>query len=118
MARGRKPGAVTKKTREIAERAHEEGISPLEVMVLSVREAWQQFQDTRQPEWQDKAVAWAEKAAPYMHPRLGSITHKGDAEAPIEHKVTHELGDTARALLEELREGIRITSAKEIEHGS
>jgi hypothetical protein len=64
---GRKPGTVTAKTREIADRASQEGITPLEVMLKAMRlhaegERW------------DQAAMIAKDAAPYMHPRLATVT--------------------------------------------
>lgn len=73
---GRPKGAATKRTREIADRLSSEGILPLEVMLRTMRELWQQ---DRKPE----ACAVAEKAAPYIHPRLASIDAKVEtAEVP------------------------------------
>lgn len=64
---GRKPGSVTRKTREIAERAAAEGVTPLEVMLA----------DMRQKLAAGDLHAAAERArdcAPYLHPRLSSIS--------------------------------------------
>ena len=63
---GRKPGSAARKTREIADRAAEEGITPLEVMLKAMRihadaERW------------DDAASVAKDAAPYMHARLSSV---------------------------------------------
>lgn len=63
---GRKVGSSTKKTREIAEKALAEGISPLEVML----EAMRSFHGIGDME---KAASIAKDAAPYMHPRLSSV---------------------------------------------
>lgn len=60
---GRKIGATTKKTREIADKAINEGVSPLEVILEAMRGARARG-DT------EKAVSYAGLAAPYMHPRL------------------------------------------------
>jgi hypothetical protein len=61
---GRKPGYTTKKTREIADRAASEGITPLEFMLSILRN-------------EDKPDAErfeaAKHAAPYIHPRLSTI---------------------------------------------
>ena len=63
---GRKRGAVTKKTTEIAQRAAAEGITPLEVMLDAMRQAHKK---------KDLAAAagFAKDAAPYMHPRLSAV---------------------------------------------
>lgn len=72
---GRKPGSATKKTREVAERAAEEGQTPLEFMLETMRDLTLDFKDR----------AWAaEKAAPYIHPRLAAIDHSGSISVPHE----------------------------------
>jgi hypothetical protein len=62
---GRKLGAATLKTREVANKAATDGITPLEVMVLDMRGKY---------EAGDLAAAAdrARDCAPYMHPRLSS----------------------------------------------
>jgi hypothetical protein len=66
---GRPKGAATKRTREIAERAAEEGITPLEVMLNAMRRHYENGEF-------DQAAAVAKDAAPYMHPRLASVEQK------------------------------------------
>jgi hypothetical protein len=75
---GRPKGAATKKTREIADRAAAEGITPLEFMLRIMRTEPEDVEDERQ------AVAImnlrfeaAKAAAPYMHPRLAAVEHTG-----------------------------------------
>lgn len=63
---GRKPGSTTKKTREIADRAAQLGITPLEVML----EAMNSLRNSGELE---KAASIAKDAAPYMHPRLSAV---------------------------------------------
>lgn len=63
---GRPAGAATKKTREAADAAAADGITPLEYMLKVLR-------DEGQP---DERRMWAaEKAAPFMHPRLNAVDH-------------------------------------------
>lgn len=72
---GRPAGAVTKKTREIAEQAIQEGVTPLEYMLGVLRDV------TAEP----KDRMWAaEKAAPYVHPKLANIEHVGKEGGAIE----------------------------------
>lgn len=73
---GRKPGAVTRRTRLIAERAMAEGKTPLEVMLEIMRRHYEAGE-------LDKAAAVAKDAAPYIHPRLAAIEHKGDEGGPV-----------------------------------
>jgi NADPH-dependent ferric siderophore reductase len=58
-------------------KAAAEGISPLEVMMTAMREAWEAGD-------KEKAVQVAEKAAPYVHAKLAAVQHSGDAENPLE----------------------------------
>jgi hypothetical protein len=77
---GRKAGSATRRTREIADQAAAEGITPLEVMLKAMR-----FHvDAKR--W-DEAATVAKDAAPYVHPRLAAIEHAGPEGGPIEHSV-------------------------------
>jgi hypothetical protein len=72
---GRKVGSATKKTREIAERAMQDGITPLEFMLQIMRtEPSDAIEDRRilQSIIEMRFEA-AKAAAPYMHPRLSSV---------------------------------------------
>jgi hypothetical protein len=64
---GRKAGSVTKRTREIANRASEEGILPLEYMLRVLRD------EEQKPEVRFEA---AKAAAPYVHAKLASVEQK------------------------------------------
>jgi len=74
---GRRPGSLSRKSRDIAERAAKEGITPLEVMLDIMRQAHASGAF-------EGALEAAKGAAPYMHPRLNAIEHKGDKEQPVE----------------------------------
>lgn len=63
---GRKPGAATSKTREIADMAAAKGITPLEVML----EAMNSLREAGELE---RAASVAKDAAPYIHPKLSSV---------------------------------------------
>lgn len=82
---GRKPGSATKRTREIADKAAQEGITPLEYMLQIMRAAPSPGLEPR-----DLLVALtmrfeaAKAAAPYIHPRLQAIEHSGPDGGPIE----------------------------------
>lgn len=79
---GRPAGAVTKRTREVGEKAAREGITPLEYMLSILRN------DAADP----KDRMWAaEKAAPYVHAKLASVEVKGDPDNPIQHHHKVEL---------------------------
>lgn len=64
LGAGRKKGSLNEKTREIAEAAAQDGVTPLEYMLNVLRDE----------KADDQTKRWAaEKAAPYVHPRLNSI---------------------------------------------
>ena len=67
---GRKKGGKNQKSREIAERAAAAGITPLEVMIATMRDLFKKGKKV-------EASAIAKDAAPYMHPRLAAIEHGG-----------------------------------------
>lgn len=74
---GRKAGSATKRTREIADKAAEEGITPLEYM-LQVMRAPSEHEDPRvQVAREAMRFEAAKAAAPYMHPRLQATEHSG-----------------------------------------
>ena len=89
---GRKKGATTKKTREIADKlAESDEITPLEYMLGVLRETPAKLKakyeageiDTEEyivelQAMQKRKDNAAEKAAPYIHPRLSSIEAKVD----------------------------------------
>lgn len=68
---GRKKGAITTRTREIAEAALAEGLTPLSFMLQIMRD-----ESAPRAERLDMAKA----AAPFIHPKLSSIEAKVDAE--------------------------------------
>lgn len=70
---GRTPGAATAKTRVIADRAMQEGITPLEVMLKAMRFHVDAFKSSNNPDDLGAAAVFAKDAAPYMHPRLASV---------------------------------------------
>lgn len=104
---GRKPGALTQRTREIAEKTAATGLTPLEVMVKAMREADERADELRALAEKEKdpkerlalagaavrlraqAADVAQSAAPYMHPRLQSIEQK--VSGSLEQKPTEEL---------------------------
>jgi hypothetical protein len=73
---GRKPGSVTKKTRAIAERVAATGMTPLEVMIEAMNEAY----DKGGPA---AAFSFARDAAPYMHPKVSAIEMTGKDGKPL-----------------------------------
>jgi hypothetical protein len=84
--KGAKDGSGTSRavrqeiTKQIAIKASEEGILPLEVMIQAMREAWEAGDKST-------AVQVAEKAAPYMHHKLAAVTHSGDQDNPVAYQI-------------------------------
>ena len=80
---GRKKGAAEVRTRRIANELARDGLTPLEVMVATMRELWQHAQSAATPaerlEGQRAACAVARDAAPYIHPRLAVVRGGGGA---------------------------------------
>lgn len=85
---GRPKGSATKRTREIADRAMEEGISPLEYMLNVMRDNTEHEDPRVQVARDAMRFEAAKAAAPYIHPRLQAIEHSG--------------GITVKSLAEEL----------------
>lgn len=114
---GRKPGSANIKTREIADKAAKEGITPLEVMIRAMRahvvEADRLHEeavtvelvgegDTRDTVKELRkaslvaitaAAAVAKDAAVYMHPRLATITANVDANLTGRIQIVSEFPD-------------------------
>jgi hypothetical protein len=74
---GRKKGSTTVKTREVADRAAAEGITPLEVMLKAMRTHYDKGE-------YDDAAGFAKDAAPYMHPRLAAVALSGNVGMVVE----------------------------------
>ena len=73
---GRKKGSRNHKTRLLADRAAAAGITPIEVLLGAMREAWDAGD-------MPSAAKYACDAAPYVHPRLAAVEHSGNKEKPI-----------------------------------
>ena len=108
---GRKEGSLTKRTREIAEIAAAQGITPLEVMMSTMMELYKEAGNCNRDHHDhgDKAnehddihtamitenrikllnmaATIARHAAPYVHPRLSAIEHTGKDGAPLQSGV-------------------------------
>jgi len=104
---GRKEGSLTKRTREIAEVAAAQGITPLEVMMKTMIELYHEAEncskhDDHTQEGVDHdhdiinetrikllnmAATIARYTAPYVHPRLSAIEHTGKDGALLQSGV-------------------------------
>ena len=105
---GRKEGSLTKRTREIAEVAAAQGITPLEVMMNTMMALYKEAENcTKHDDHAHEGVCHdhdimitesrikllnmaatiARHAAPYVHPRLSAIEHTGKDGAPLQSGV-------------------------------
>ena len=89
---GRKKGSTTKKTRKVADRAAETGLTPLEVML----EAMMFLRDNGQLR---EAASVAKDAAPYIHPRLSAteVTGKDGGALTVQILRFSDAGNPAAA---------------------
>ena len=97
---GRQQGAANIKTREIADKAAQEGITPLEYMLSVMRspimpELKQAIESGKVDEkvitalsgWHKMRYEAAKDSAPYLHPRLQTTTLQG-GDKPISLSIT------------------------------
>ena len=75
---GRPLGSKNQRTAEIARAASDAGITPIEVMLSTMRELW----DLGTLEAKREAATIAKDAAPYVHPRLASISQAITEDRP------------------------------------
>jgi hypothetical protein len=71
---GRKAGSPNKATTERVKEIVASGLTPLDYMISVMRNAELPL---------ERRIDAAKSAAPYVHPRLAAIEHKGDADNPI-----------------------------------
>jgi hypothetical protein len=76
---GRPVGSKNQRSAEIARAAADSGITPIEVMLGTMRELWARGK----PEAKREAAEIAKDAAPYIHPRLASIDQKISEDRPF-----------------------------------
>lgn len=84
---GRKAGAATKRTREIADKAHASGMMPLDYLLKVMRDRKQSG---------IARLDAAKAAAPYVHPKLNAVAPNGEAEPPTPVKVEISVVDARR----------------------
>lgn len=91
------PNTATNKRREVAEAALASGLTPLDVMLNTMRTLWDkaesgqnetQFEGDREKivtplEMRMMAVDVAQKAAPYVHPKLANIEANVNAQVGV-----------------------------------
>lgn len=69
-------------TAETAERIKASGLTPLDYMLSILRDENADIKDR---------VWAAEKAAPFVHAKLATVEHKGDADVPLVHVIGREI---------------------------
>lgn len=72
---GRKPGSRNKLTAARVAKVEASGLTPLDYMLSLLRDPG---------ETKDNRMWAAEKAAPFVHPRLAAVEHTGRGGGPIE----------------------------------
>jgi hypothetical protein len=100
---GRKAGTVseaTKRRKEVAEKALSEGISPLDVMLTTMRTLWNQAVVNGEVVNIGKAMQAnmvAKDAAPFIHPKLANVQASGPDGGPILSQVLVKFVGTEKA---------------------
>jgi hypothetical protein len=86
---GRPAGSATKRTREIADKAMTEGVSPLEFMLAVMRSEDPEPKEGEEIDYRlaqmrlEMRFEAAKAAAPYIHPRLAAVEVSGDPNNPL-----------------------------------
>lgn len=100
---GRKPGTVseaTKRRKEIAEEALASGVSPLNVMLTTMRALWgQATNEAGEVVNMSKAMQAnivAKDAAPFIHPKLANVQASIEGDLDVSGVVTYELPSNGR----------------------
>jgi hypothetical protein len=107
---GRKKGYLTQKTREIAAKAIDKGITPLEVMLEAMMTAYNEG-------GAKEAFEYAKDCALYLHPRLAATTINGGIDIGLkEIKITHVYANTQKMTQQDRPHG-EITIRHEAKHG-
>ncbi|ULQ46953.1 hypothetical protein JN531_001395 [Flagellatimonas centrodinii] len=85
---GRKKGTPNNKTRDMQRKAEELGITPLEVMLEAMKEAYES-------KGACAAFVYAKDAAPYIHAKLSSVEASGPGGDPLLIQVVRFADDPA-----------------------
>ena len=98
---GRKAGSANVRTREIADKAAADGITPLEYLLSLLRKPYPKDADANTlAQYDAMKLDAAKAAAPYIHPRLANID-KAVSIGPL----TGNLAAQGRAVLDALSAG-------------
>lgn len=94
---GRKPGSATKRTREIADKAAGDGITPLEYMLQVMRnDPPEGLEGPQMLSAISLRFEAAKAAAPYIHPKLSAVEVSGDGGGPVLTEITIKVVDADR----------------------
>jgi hypothetical protein len=80
---GRKAGTATVRSRSVADKLLDQKLTPLQVLVEAMELAYEAG-DMR------AAANMAEKAAPYMHPRLSSVNAQTSLQGSMQVQIINE----------------------------
>lgn len=78
---GRKPEAMRRKQNALVADILESDMTPLAVMQRAM------MQHVNAGNW-DEAAKQAKEIAPYVHPKLATVQHKGSSDEPVVHQIT------------------------------
>lgn len=92
---GKPKGATSKRNQETIEKALRGGITPLDVMLEAMRDAYNR-KDLKE------ASNFAKDAAPYVHAKLQATTISGNPEAPLQNNHTINVKKLSDAALAEV----------------
>jgi hypothetical protein len=95
---GRPAGLAPYREPNAARRLHKNGISPLEVLVWTMREAWEKATDKKTGdiinfEKAKEAAELAVQAAPYMHPRLQHVKAEVEESERVKIILGHAMSE-------------------------
>lgn len=91
---GRKAGSATKRTRQIADAAAAEGITPLEFMLRIMRSAPpDEATALEKATWLGMQFEAAKQAAPYVHPKLSSVSSQATVNGTMALRIVSEFPD-------------------------
>lgn len=125
---GRKKGVLSQKTsqrQQLTEKALAQGKTPLEVMLENMNWAQRRAEENQlaavntkdDPEtsasdllelvsgYRKMASDFAKDVAPYIHPKLSTVEHKGSVDSEVTHKLDDK--ETARRLAFLLAKGVK-----------
>ena len=82
-----------RKSHELARREVRKGLSPVEILMGMARHYYDEWEAKPDKDPARLAMSMAEKAAPYMHPRMASIQNEHNVKGEITINIGGKTGD-------------------------